>query len=340
MSSFPVNSLPLDSAPLDSFPLKSFQEIPGQWQEVLSDSAVNTIFLTHQWQEVWWESFGNGSSLAGFYLTGPQGVTAVAPLARSGGTLSFVGNQDTVDYNDFMVRPGYEPSLYDALLRCMDEHGCDTLELASLTQNSPTLEHLPEMARQRGYSVDIEEEDFAFGIVLPETWDGYLAELSKKDRHELRRKFRRLDSLPGWRWYSLTDPDEVAAKLDKFFELMRLSKPDKDEFMTPEREHFFHAITDRMAQAGMLRLFFLESKGETVATSLCFDYASSRLLYNSGYNPEFSYYSVGLLLDALCLRDAIEGGMRYFDFLRGSEPYKAHLGGKRHVIQQMVVRRI
>ena len=335
-----MSSSPVNPAPINSLPLHSFHEILGQWQDVLSDSPVNTIFLTPQWQEVWWECFGNGSSLAGFYLTGPDGVAAVAPLARSGGTLSFVGNQDTVDYNDFMVRPGYETSLFDALFQCMDQQGCDTLELASLTPMSPTLEHLPEMARQRGFSVDIKEEDVAFGIALPDTWDGYLEMLSKKDRHELRRKFRRLESLPDWRWYSLTNPGEVGDKLDKFIELMRLSKPDKDEFMTPERERFFHAMTERMAQAGMLRLFFLEMEGQTVATSLCFDYASSRLLYNSGYDPGFSYYSVGLLLDALCLRDAIEECMGYFDFLRGSEPYKAHLGGQQQVLHQMVVKRI
>ena len=328
------------ASPINSLPLNSFRDIPDQWQDVLSDSPVNSIFLTPQWQEVWWETFGNGSSLAGFYLTGPQGVTAVAPLARVGDTLSFVGNQDTVDYNDFMVRPGHESSLYDALLLCMDEQRCDTLELASLTQGSPTLEHLPEMARRRGFSVNIEEEDVASGIALADTWDGYLAGLSKKDRHELRRKFRRLESLPDWHWYCLTDPGQVEARLSQFIELMRLSKPDKDQWMTPERERFFHRITQRMAQAGMLRLFFLEMEGQVVATSLCFDYASSRLLYNSGYNPEFSYYSAGLLLDALSLRDAIEQGMEYFDFLRGSEPYKAHLGGKQHVIYQMVVKRV
>jgi CelD/BcsL family acetyltransferase involved in cellulose biosynthesis len=76
-----------------------------------------------------------------------------------------------------------------------------------------------------------------------------------------------------------------------------------------------------------------------VATSLCFDYASSRLLYNSGYNPDFGYYSVGLLLNALCLRSAIDEGIGYFDFLRGSEPYKHHLGGRPRNLYQMVVRR-
>ena len=109
--------------------------------------------------------------------------------------------------------------------------------------------------------------------------------------------------------------------------------------MTSGREDFFHRMSQRMAQAGMLRLFFMEVEGIPVATSLCFDYDSSRLLYNSGYNPEFNHYSVGLLLNALCLNGAIEEGLGYFDFLRGPEPYKAHLGGKQHTLYQMVVSR-
>lgn len=329
----------MESSSIQCIPLNSFRQITDQWQEVLSDSPVNTLFLTPEWQEAWWEIFGEGRSLAGFYLTGPEGVTAVAPLARSGDTLSFVGSQDTVDYNDFMVRPGYETPLYEALLTSMEEQQCDSIELASLKEDSPTLEHLPELARKRGLAVSIEEEDVASGIALPDSWDAYLGLLSKKDRHELRRKFRRLQSLPDYRWYSLDEPEQVASRLDEFIDLMKMSKPDKDEFMTSGREDFFHRMSQRMAQAGMLRLFFMEVEGIPVATSLCFDYDSSRLLYNSGYNPEFNHYSVGLLLNALCLNGAIEEGLGYFDFLRGPEPYKAHLGGKQHTLYQMVVSR-
>ena len=324
---------------IQSTPLTSFTQIGDEWQTVLSGSPVNSLFLTPQWQEVWWETFGDGRSMVGFYLTEAEEVTAIAPLARTGDTLSLVGNQDTVDYNDFMVKPGHEAVFYDAVLGCMDELKCHTLTLAPLTEASPTLEHLPELARRRGFSVEVEKEDVASGIALPETWEDYLAGLSKKDRHELRRKFRRLETLPDWRWYSITGQEQVADRLGDFIELMRLSKVDKDLWMTPEREQFFHRITQRMSQDDRLRLFFMEIDGRPVATSLCFDYDSSRLLYNSGYNPEHSYYSVGLLLDALCLREAIEQKMKYFDFLRGDEPYKAHLGGQQHVLYQMVVKR-
>lgn len=324
---------------IQSIPLTSFTQIGEEWETVLSDSPVNSLFLTPQWQEVWWETFGDGRSMVGFYLTEAEEVTAIAPLARVGDTLSLVGNQDTVDYNDFLVKPGHELALYDAVLGCMDELQCHTLTLASLTEGSPTLAHLPDLARERGFSVEVEREDVASGIALPATWEDYLALLSRKDRHELRRKFRRLEGQTDWQWYSLTGQEQVAERLGDFIELMRMSKRDKDRWMTPEREEFFYRITHRMSQDGRLRLFFMEMNGRPVATSMCFDYDSSRLLYNSGYNPEHSYYSVGLLLDALCLREAIEQDMDYFDFLRGDEPYKAHLGGKQHVLYQMVVKR-
>ena len=207
-----------------------------------------------------------------------------------------------------------------------------------MIESSPTLTYLPEAARRHGFHVEVEQEDVTSGIELPGTWDDYLALLSKKDRHELRRKLRRLESSTNWRWYCVSEPEEVAGRLGDFITLMRLSRQDKDEYMTPERERFFYGISERMAQLGFLRLYFMEIDGQTVATSLCFDYASSRLLYNSGYDPDYSYYSVGLLLNALCLREAIGQGIGYFDFLRGPEAYKHHLGGQQRNLYYMVLK--
>jgi CelD/BcsL family acetyltransferase involved in cellulose biosynthesis len=324
---------------MSSKPLDSFEEIREEWEGLLSICPVNTLYLTPEWQEVWWNTFGNGKQMAGFYIREPEGMMAIAPLARQGNTISLMGNTETFDYNDFMVRPGYEPAFFTKLLKSMEKGSVNTLELYSLIETSPTLVHLPELARQMGYTVEVTEEDVSPGLDLPSTWDEYLAGLSKKDRHELRRKFRRLESVEDWRWYCLNDEGQVTAKLDDFLELMRRSDPEKLEYMTPPREQFFRRIAQLTAELGIARLFFMELDQKPVATSLCFDYGSSRLLYNSGYDPEYSYYSVGLLLNALCLRDAIEQGQDYFDFLRGPEPYKYHLGGKNHILYQMVVKR-
>ena len=318
-------------------PIISFQEIEDEWESVLRDSPENTLFLTSQWQKVWWDTFGEGHTMCGFTYPESNEISAIASLAKSGDTVSFIGSEDTFDYNDFLIRPGHEVGFYETLLDCMEEQKFGMLRLVSLRETSPTLQILPDLARKHGYTVEVKEEDVTSGIGLPSTWDEYLSLLNKKDRHELRRKIRRMDSQTDWKCYSLSEPTEVNERLGEFIKLMRQSRVDKDEFMTPERERLFYNITQRMSELGLLQLYFLHMDGVTVATSLCFDYGGSRLLYNSGYDPGYAYYSVGLLLNAMCLKDAIEQGLTYFDFLRGPEPYKAHLGGQQRNLYQMVV---
>ena len=320
--------------------ITSFRERGEEWDSVLENSDVGCLFLSRQWQEVWWENCGDGRELTGFSLEAPDGVTsAVASLARLGDSIGFVGSPDTFDYNDFLVRSGFEEAFYSALLDILEGWEWSELRLDSLIEHSPTLAYLPDLASGRGYSVNTEYEDVTSGVCLPGDWDAYLALLNKKDRHELRRKLRRLDAQTDWRWYCLTTPDEVLGRLDDFLSLMRASSVEKTEFMTPDRERFFRALAGRMAELDRIRLFFMEMDGQLAASSLCFDYGSARLLYNSGYDPALSYYSVGLLLHAMCVKDAIEQGLSYFDFLRGPEPYKAHLGGRQKSLYRMVVKR-
>jgi CelD/BcsL family acetyltransferase involved in cellulose biosynthesis len=61
---------------------------------------------------------------------------------------------------------------------------------------------------------------------------------------------------------------------------------------------------------------------------MCFDYGSTRYLYNNGYDPRFRSLSVGIVSKLLTIKDGIDAGRRRYDFLRGNESYKRHLGGK------------
>ncbi|MFQ6028653.1 MAG: hypothetical protein ACE5Q6_14295, partial [Dehalococcoidia bacterium] len=117
---------------MSSIPLSSFQEIKAEWEGLLIVCPVNTLFLTPQWQEVWWDTFSNGKEMAGFYLREPEGVMAIASLLREGDTVSLLGNSETFDYNDFMIHPGYETTFFNTLLSCMEEEDAQTLELVSL----------------------------------------------------------------------------------------------------------------------------------------------------------------------------------------------------------------
>ena len=330
----------LMSSPVSTTALTSFDQIRRPWQDLLQRASVNNLYVTPVWQELWWREFHDGLSLAGFYLTDPAGeVSAIASLSRVEDDFSLVGNSDTFDYNDFIVAAGEEAVFYPALLDTIAANGAQRLELFSISEDSPTLELLPPLARDRGYRVEISEEDVAPRVQFTGSWDDYLMGLSKKDRHELRRKLRRLESQSNWRWYCVSDPNEASSRMDTFVDLMRRSDPAKAEFLTPEREAFFRRMVEATASEDVLRLFFMEMDDAPVAASLCFDYNGARMLYNSGHDPEYRYYSVGLLLHSLCLRDALERGYRYFDFLRGNEAYKYRLGGQDHHLYRISLER-
>jgi len=116
--------------------------------------------------------------------------------------------------------------------------------------------------------------------------------------------------------------------MDTFLKLFSESREDKTTFMTAQMESFFRSLADTMVEAGLLRLGILELDMVPTAIVMCFDYHDCVYLYNSGYDPNYSSLSVGLLSKVLCIKDSIQKGRKRFDFLKGGESYKYHLGGR------------
>ncbi len=163
---------------------------------------------------------------------------------------------------------------------------------------------------------------------LPSTWDEYLAMLDRKQRHEVRRKLRRLEAAGNVDYHVVEDSAAVHEVMDIFLKLFSESREDKATFMTAQMESFFRSLADSMAEAGLLKVGILELDTLPVAMVMCFDYNNCVYLYNSGYDPQYRSLSVGLLSKVLHIKDSIQRGRKRFDFLKGGEPYKYHLGGR------------
>ena len=312
-----------------------FDAVAPQWDALIARQDEPNLFLTHTWARTWWEHFRADADLC-LLTVGPESdPRGIAPMTLDGDVLRFLGGTDLFDYHDFVTG---DPRFYDALADCLDGEPWRTMELTSVPDGSLTLQEIPRVYRSRGYEVTVETEDVVPGLDLPATWDDYLGGLRRKDRHELRRKLRRLDAAGSYRVRLSTD-ETLRADAALFHELMRESREEKRDFLGPEREAFFRDIVERMQAAGILRLLLLEMDGEPIAAVLAFDYAGRRLLYNSGFRRASASLSAGLLLKALCVKDAIERGLTYFDFLRGAEPFKYHLGARDASVHRIVVRR-
>ena len=316
-----------------------FERISAEWSGLLAQSAAPTPFVTPAWQRVWLSHFLGDRTVRILTARDGERLIGVAPFIIDGTQAELVGHYSICDYMDVVVTPGFEPQFYASILGKLADDGVKTLDLRGLRLETPTLAAITAAAPAAGFTAVREDEALSPKVCLPDTWDEYLSTLSKKDRHELRRKLRRLDTAGGdVALKVVTESAEAATELDTLFHLMRISSHHKEEFLDrPGMEAFFREMTAAMAAEGMLRFYFLTFDGVAVAAVLNFDLGGQLYMYNSGYDPAYSHYAVGLMSKTLLIKDAIENGRRCVDFLRGDEAYKYDLGGKDQQVYRLVL---
>ncbi len=315
---------------------QSFDSLKPLWDRLLAATSTGSPFSAWDFQTIWYNILGQGAPLHICSISKGDDLIGIAPLLQGDKSISFVGSQDVCDYLDFIIQAGREREVLAALLAHLQALSWERMELISLREGSPTLAHLPELAEESGWRVEVVVQDACPQMPLPSDWEQYLARLSKKDRHELRRKLRRLQAADVVRTYLGSDLERDMAA---FLDLHKQSNEDKAEFMTPRMEEFFWKLARTFVPQGKCGIYLMDLDGQPVSAAVCFFSPREALLYNSGFRRDCSYLSVGLLLKAYCIRHAIERGIPAFNFLRGNEPYKYHLGGEDHPVYNMTISR-
>lgn len=307
---------------------ESFDSITSVWNDLRHRLKWGSVFVLPAWLKVWWEAFDGEAELYLRTVRHGEEIVGFAPLLVNEETASFVGSADVCDYLDFVIVPQREKHFFELLLDDLKGKGVKKLDLRPLRPDSTVLNRLVGVARDREYEVISAPEDVSVELELPPTWNEYLAMLSSKQRHEVRRKLRRLWEAGSVEYRCVEAGREVEEHLDIFLQLFSLSKDEKARFMNHDRQLFFRSLARAMADTGLLRIGMVRVDKIPAAMTMGFDYDGSYYLYNSAYDPQFGHLSVGLLCKVLCLKESIEKGRKKWNFLKGGEPYKYQLGGR------------
>jgi CelD/BcsL family acetyltransferase involved in cellulose biosynthesis len=330
--------------------VEGFAALRDEWNALLARSAFNAIFMTWEWQVTWWQSIG--ATRGPLYLLAARQadrLVGIIPLylTREAGsqTLHVIGCIEVADYLDFIVEVGQEQAVYSAFLRWLaglDAPTWDCLDLCNQPQMSQAHTLLPALAGTFGWAAEVAVEDVCPIAPLPHSFDAYLESLDKKQRHEVRRKLRRIErEAPDAHFRLVTGGADLAPAVEAFIRLHRLSSAAKDAFMTPEMQAYFHALARTAADAGWLHLSFLDIGGDPAATYFCFDYRNQLLVYNSGYDPvAYPQLSAGWVLLSYVVQNAITMGRTHIDFLQGNEDYKYRFGGVDTLVYRTLIRRV
>ena len=307
---------------------ETLETLDSLWLDGENPLEWDCLFVLPAWLKVWWSVFSNESTPYISAVRDKDRLIGIAPLLVKGEEARFMGDPDVCDYQDFIVAPGRGREFFEKLLDHLRQQGIGRLDLNMVRADSRVLTELVAVAKSLKCEVSCEPEDVTLELDLPSSWDKFLGKLTGKQRHEVRRKLRRLNEAGDINYRLVEDFAQVMDEMETFLTLFGLSRSDKAAFMTSQMAKYFRSLAETMAKANLLKMYFLDLDGTPAAAVMCFDYNSTIYLYNNGYDGQFSSLSVGLLSKVLTIKDSISKGRKKYDFLKGTEEYKHRLGGK------------
>jgi CelD/BcsL family acetyltransferase involved in cellulose biosynthesis len=253
----------------------------------------------------WWETRGSGTLLIA------ETSAALMPLFDDG-VVRFCGEPDLTDYHSPLG-----DSLSDLVAGLADELSGRQFQFDSLP--SEAAEPLTEALVTAGAEVSMHPHEAAAVLTLPANTEAWHGQLSKRHRHEVRRKRRRFVEGFG-------EPELVRTPdgFDQFVAMHRSAPGQKGDFFAERGiAEFFSELVTR---AGAVIDVLTGSDGTPLAGVIGFEDDDAYFLYNSAYDSGMAAASPGVVLLATLIEHQIERGATVVDFMKGDEPYKFNLG--------------
>jgi CelD/BcsL family acetyltransferase involved in cellulose biosynthesis len=303
-------------------------DLSGEWLTLWRKDPAASVFQTPHYARAAWETeIGADQTLAAIEMRRDDTLAGVATASVDlDGTLRFLGNKEVTDYLGPVCEPADKDDVADAFVSAMSELEWSQAELFGLAADSGWPESLARAAKAAGHTVEEIQQDVCPRIAPLGTYDGYLARLDGKLRHEIRRKARRLEREAGAYTIRVSDRSTLDADLETFYDMHRSSTGPKGRFMHEDVAVLFSQIAAAFDDQGWLRLTWLEHEGTALAGMFSFSAKNSWSVYNSAYDHTKGDLAPGMVLMAETIRLAAEEGCEVFDMLRGAEPYKYRFG--------------
>lgn len=302
------------------------ERLAPEWQALWRRIPDATPFQSPEWLMSWWGCFGNaapsvmaaheGDRLIGLlplYLLDEPGCRKLLPFGVS---LS--------DYLDALIDPRY-PGLGTTLLESLNAVlGWDECYLPDL----PLGGALVDARCPSALSEDRSDGETCPVLRLPSAVERLCEVVPQKTLRYVRRARRRTASI-GNVTVTRAENSSIEAYMGELFRLheRRWQRTSGLGVCADPIVRGFHlSAANRLADAGMLRLYLLRLGNSPVAAYYGFIAKRSAYAYLSGFDPDSAELRPGAQIIRHAIEDAIREGVQEFHFLRGGEAYKYSWG--------------
>ncbi|MFC1822442.1 GNAT family N-acetyltransferase [Thermodesulfobacteriota bacterium] len=318
--------------------IERLEPIKNQWERLAQLDSRDGFFKDWDWQTGWFKYFGKSGDLYILIVEDSGGVIkGILPLARykvhlfpliQCTVLGFMGREIVSgDYLDVLADTEDKAAVVDMATNWLlsQKIKFSFLMFGEIIKDDPTYLQCQKISSTKGLPIRLQENRNCPYIELPKSFDLYLQSLSKNFRYNIRRRNRKVFIQSGGRVVITEDARGLKQGLKDLFKLHILRWGNAGISCTFENETFRAFVVDvcqKLAVKKSVRLYRLFLKEKSVAAMLIFYWGESAIFYQMGWDPSFKKYSPGVVLMSKTIEDAIDMGKRYYDFLRGDEPYK------------------
>ena len=312
--------------------------VQEQWNRLPFPSPMQSP----DWLLRWWEVFGDTSRdrLCTLLAYDDERLVGVAPWYLrnkwpGGNCLRFLGDGEVCsDHSTVPIAVGYEEVVTQAIgdwLRSQAGQQWQTLRFDSVDEDNEVVARIVNLFASEGCEVHTRRTVGNWEFALPETWDAYLANVSKNHRKRCRRWVRNHFESGQLRVVRVLADDYQRG----WGEVSRLNRErreivgDRSAFLNDDFHRFHLAVLPELITNRKAELRELRAGDEVVATEYVLHHEKTIFCYQSGMATTDQRDGYGNLSIVALVRDAIESGFERIDFLRGDEGYKQHWGANR-----------
>lgn len=317
--------------------IEEFDSLEPEWNQLLSNSAVDSVFLTHEWISSWLavarnpvpifiisvrDEHNSLLTLAPFYQASYR-LLGLVPVT----VLRVLGDQHSgSEYGNIIIRRGNSQIATDHLRKALTDcrREWDMIFVQDVASWTPEATEGLEMMATGSLRARIRPRSFS-SVLLPSDFDGFLSMMSRNARSQIRRQRRNIEANHKISIEQVTSREALEPAMATLFELHAKRWNTKNQAgsfnRSPALKRFYEQFLPRALEQGWLGMYTLYLDDEPAAIQYGVIYRNVFCQIQEGFDPN-KHSGAGNYLRAKVVDDAITASIMEYDFLGGFTEHK------------------
>jgi CelD/BcsL family acetyltransferase involved in cellulose biosynthesis len=306
--------------------LETWRALRPEWNRLADSLSDVSVFSRWEWQFAWWRRFWPEADLHIMAFRDRDGaLRAVFPFyiqeERVRGLVRFdIGRLIGSGWSDYLN------------ILCGDD-GIARLAGDALRKSRPNLLFDLSMLPADGHRIEqllgggplaVRRVETCPFMILPGHERDFWAGLGRRTRKNIRRGLSRLGEEHQARLRVTRDYRGIREALERIYAL-QAGWFGETKATAAGRRNYLGVLIDSardLCPEGMPVAVSLENERGVIAAQYCLDYKGRRHFVIGGLDAAYRRHDPGKCVIALSIADAIERGLKEYDFLNGDEDYK------------------